>query len=54
MFLITGFDLGDEINLLAAKKFGKNYTVGLKYSAYSAGDVKKDTDKVWLWTELTF
>lgn len=50
-------DLGDEINLLYAKKFGKVYTAGIKYGAYSAGDTaagKVDTDKLWVWGELKF
>jgi len=50
-------DLGDEINVLVAKKFNDNYSAGLKYASYSAGDQaagKVDTDKIWLWTEMTF
>lgn len=50
-------DLGDEINVLYAKKFGKVYTAGIKYGAYSAGDTaagKVDTDKLWVWGEMKF
>lgn len=50
-------DLGSEINAVYAKKFEKNYTTGIKYSAYSAGDVasgKVDTDKVWVWVSAKF
>ncbi|HEY9135591.1 MAG TPA: alginate export family protein [Pseudomonadales bacterium] len=50
-------DLGSEIDLLYAKKFGKNYNAGVKYAAYSAGDKassKVDTDKFWLWVGATF
>ncbi|MDR9436720.1 MAG: alginate export family protein, partial [Thiohalophilus sp.] len=50
-------DLGDEINVLYAKKFGKVYTAGIKYGAYSAGDAaagKVDTDKLWVWGEMKF
>lgn len=49
-------DLGDEINLLAAKKLGKNYSVGLKYADYSAGDMGTgtDTDKLWVWVGMKF
>lgn len=50
-------DLGDEINLLYAKKFGKNYSAGIKYASYSAGDAvfkKVDTDKLWLWVGAKF
>ena len=50
-------DYGSEIDLLAAKKFGKNYSVGLKFASYKAGDAvtgKVDTDKMWLWGGLKF
>ncbi len=53
-----GDDLGTELNLLAAKKFTRNYSVGLKYSSYSADDSatghETDTDKVWLWGQVKF
>jgi len=50
-------DLGDEVNLLFAKKFSKHYSGGIKYAAYSAGDTaagKVDTDKLWLWVGAKF
>ncbi|MDO6505611.1 alginate export family protein [Colwellia sp. 4_MG-2023] len=50
-------DLGSEINAVYAKKFANNYTAGIKYSAYSAGDTasgKVDTDKVWVWVSAKF
>ncbi len=50
-------DLGDEINVLYAKKFGKVYTAGIKYGSYSAGNTaagKVDTDKLWVWGEMKF
>jgi len=48
-------DLGSEINLLAAKKFGKNYSALLKYADYSAGDSgKADTQKLWLMGAIAF
>jgi hypothetical protein len=47
-------DLGSEINAVYAKKFGKNYKAGIKYAAYSAGDIKVDTDKVWVWVSAKF
>ncbi|MDZ7803949.1 alginate export family protein [Thiohalophilus sp.] len=50
-------DLGDEINILYARKFGKVYTGGIKYGSYSAGDAaagKVDTDKLWVWGEMKF
>lgn len=47
-------DFGSEINVLIAKKFGKNYNAGLKYAAYSAGDINVDTDKMWVWVGASF
>ncbi len=50
-------DYGSELDFLAAMKFGKNYSVGLKLASYKAGDAKTgkvDTDKLWLWGGLTF
>jgi hypothetical protein len=47
-------DLGSELDLLYAKKFGKHYNTGVKYAAYSAGDTKVDTDKLWAWAGITF
>lgn len=55
---VTGspIDLGNEIDLVASYAFDKNYTVGLKYADYSAGDVASyvDTTKTWLWGEFKF
>ena len=42
------------IDLLAAKKFGKNYSAGAKYASYDADDYAVDTDKFWLWGQLKF
>lgn len=50
-------DLGSEINLLAAKKFDKNFSAGIKYAQYTAGDdsyAYVDTDKLWVWAEAKF
>lgn len=47
-------DLGSELNLSYVKKFAKHYTAGIKYAAYSAGDIKVDTDKLWLWLSAKF
>jgi len=50
-------DLGDEIDLLFARKFAKHYNAGIKYASYSAGDTaagKVDTDKLWLWVGAKF
>ncbi|MBL4796781.1 MAG: alginate export family protein [Oleispira sp.] len=52
-----GDNLGSEINLLAAKKFDDNFTAGIKYANYSAGDDAYgtvDTEKFWLWGEAKF
>ncbi len=50
-----GDDLGKELNLLAAKKFGKNYSVGLKYANYTDDTVAADdVNKVWLWGQVKF
>jgi hypothetical protein len=50
-------DLGDEWGFVATYNFEKHYTVGLKYSEYSAGDAAAgyvDTEKTWLWGEFKF
>ena len=47
-------DLGDELNISYVKKFGKHYTAGIKYASYDAGDIKVDTDKLWVWVGLSF
>lgn len=50
-------DLGDEVNVLLAKKFSKSVSAGFKFASYSAGDVafnKVDTDKFWLWASRKF
>lgn len=47
-------DLGSEVNLLAAKAIDKNFSLGVKYAAYSKGDAGADTDKLWVWGEAKF
>ncbi|GLX76859.1 hypothetical protein tinsulaeT_01990 [Thalassotalea insulae] len=50
-------DLGTEINAQYSKAITKQYTVGIKYASYSAGDsvfAKVDTDKLWLWLNAKF
>lgn len=49
-----GFDLGNEFNFLATKKFTKNYSAGFKYADYSAGDVGVDKSIVWVWVNAKF
>ena len=54
----SSFDeYGTEINLLAAKKFAKHYTVGVKYADFNAkDDFRGDEDKsvFWLWGQINF
>ena len=50
-------DLGDEINLLYARKFNKTFSGGVKFADYSAGDAafgKVDTEKFWVWASAKF
>jgi hypothetical protein len=47
-------DLGSELNLSYVKKYAQHYTAGIKYAAYSAGDVKVDADKLWVWVSAQF
>lgn len=47
-------DYGTELNLLAAKSFGKYYSAGIKYADYSADDFSVDTEKFWVWGQLSF
>ncbi len=49
-----GADYGSEINLLAAKKLSKQYSVGVKYASYDADTVSVDTDKLWMWAQASF
>ena len=47
-------DLGSELDLAYAVKFGKGYNAGIKYADYSADDFAVDTEKFWLWVGLSF
>jgi hypothetical protein len=50
-------DLGSEIDAVYNYSFTKNYSGGIKFSAYSAGDIgsgKVDTEKLWLWVNAKF
>lgn len=48
-------DLGDELDFVATKAFGKNYSAGVKYASYQAGDGSyQDTDKFWIWVNAKF
>ncbi|WP_317933454.1 alginate export family protein [Halioxenophilus sp. WMMB6] len=47
-------ELGTELDLQYAFKFGKGYSAGVKYAQYSADDFSVDTDKFWLWASKSF
>lgn len=50
-------DFGNELDLQFVWPFGKNLSAGIKYAAYEAGDMATglaDTDKLWVWTSLSF
>ncbi len=50
-------DLGDEINVSYSRSIYKNFTGGVKYASYGAGDSaagKVDTDKLWVWVGARF
>lgn len=47
-------DLGSEINLQYTKKFTSNYSMGVKYAAYSGESSRIDTDKLWAWFTVQF
>lgn len=46
-------DLGSEINAVFNTKVS-GFPLGVKLASYSAGDIKADTTKVWLWTGYKF
>ncbi len=48
-----GDDYGTELDLLAARKFGDHYRLGLKYANYNADNWKEDTRKLWAWGEFS-
>ncbi len=61
----SGTDYGNELDLLAVKKFGKNYKVLVKYASYSHGDMgtapplqaanaRDDKDKFWIEANVKF
>lgn len=47
-------DNGSELDLQASIDLSKYYSAGVKYAAYSKGDVGLDTDKAWLWLAAKF
>ena len=58
----SGDDMGDEINIIYARKYGKHYSAGIKYASYSkatatvsgGGSGASDTDKLWVWVGAKF
>ena len=47
-------DYGSEWGALATATFAEHYALGLKYAAYEAEDFSVDTDKFWVWGQITF
>lgn len=47
-------DLGNEINIQYTTKIAEKFSFGAKYAKYSAGDIKVDTDKLWVWIATKF
>ncbi|MCH9698468.1 MAG: alginate export family protein [Gammaproteobacteria bacterium] len=47
-------DYGHEFNALALKKFGKHYSVLVKYAHYEADEFRTDTDRFWLQLGMSF
>ena len=57
----NSYDYGTEFDVMATKKVGKNYTVGLKYADYNAdnnalniGPTAVDTTKLWAFVSAKF
>ncbi len=51
----NGDDFGSEVNLSAIRKFADRYTLGVKYASFTAGKISQaDSDKIWLWAEVSF
>ncbi len=48
-----GDDYGTELDLAITRKFKEIYTVGAKYASYDAGSLSTDTDKLWLWFQVS-
>lgn len=47
-------DLGEEIDISYARPLYENFSAGIKYADYSAGDIKVDTSKYWIWLGARF
>lgn len=49
-----GINYGSEVDLVAAMKVAKIYTIGAKYANYSADQFATDTSKIWVWAGMAF
>ncbi len=49
-----GNDLGQEVNLLASKKFGKHWTALVKYAYYDGNEAPLRTDVHKFWAQIEF
>ena len=47
-------DLGSEVNVQYLRKLGRKYKFGVKYADYTAGDIKDNTEKFWVWLARDF
>jgi len=61
------YDYGDEIDLMLSRTFREKYTLGIKYSSYSAdrdalaiarngsnNGINRDVDKFWVWAQFKY
>ena len=51
---VDSIDYGSELDLVAAYKVNKNYSLLAKYANYSADSYSSDTDKLWLMLTAKF
>ncbi len=51
---VGGEDYGREIDLIATRKFGKQFLAGAKYANYSADQRGVDTSKFWLFGQFRY
>ncbi|BFM08067.1 alginate export family protein [Halioxenophilus aromaticivorans] len=47
-------ELGTEIDVAYASKFGKGYTAAVKAAFYSADDFSVDSTRLWVWVSKSF
>ncbi|MFC3679824.1 alginate export family protein [Bacterioplanoides pacificum] len=47
-------DRGHEVNLLLSRQFSKQFSLGVKFADYQAGDTGNDSQKLWLWGQAKF